>query len=141
MKYLSVAGLITGAAFMIAAAPVAARVNVDLHVMVPGPYVAPAPVYVQPAPVYVQPAPVYVQPAPVYVQPRPVYVQPSPVYVQPRPVWGYQQQWREHDRHDHRRHRRHDQDHDGVPNRWDRDRDGDGVPNQWDQRPRNPSRY
>lgn len=142
MKHLSVAGLIAGVALMLAATSAAARVNVDLNVVVPGPYYAePAPVYVQPAPVYVQPAPVYVQPPPVYVQPRPVYVQPRPGYVQPRPSWGYQQDWRERQGHEHGRHRRHDQDRDGVPNRWDRDRDGDGVPNQWDQRPTNPYRY
>jgi len=134
MKYFGVAGVIAGTALMLAAAPAAARVNVDLHVVVPGPYVEAPPAYVQPS--YVQPAPVYVQPPPVYVQPRPVYVQPSPVYVQPQPAWGYRQEWREH-----HRHRRHDQDRDGVPNRWDRDVDGDGVPNRWDQRPRNPYRY
>lgn len=138
MKYLSVAGLLAGAALMLAAMPAAARVNVDVHIGVPGPYIAAPPVYVQPSPVYVQPAPVYVQPSPVYVQPRPVYVQPTPIYVRPQPVWGYQQDWRHH-RHDSGR--RHDQDRDGVPNRRDRDRDGDGVPNQWDHQPKNPYRY
>lgn len=141
IKYLGVAGLVTSAVLMLAAVPAVARVNVDLHVIVPGPYVTAPPAYVQPsyvepAPVYVQPPPIYVQPRPLYVQPAPVYVQPSPVYVQPRPVWGYGQQW-----HDHRRHSRRDQDHDGIPNRRDRDRDGDGVPNRWDQQPRNPYRY
>lgn len=137
MKQLRVAGL-TSAALMLAAAPAAARVSVDLHVVVPGTYVQPAPVYVQPAPVYVQPGPVYVQPAPVYVPP-PVYVQPRPIYVQPQPTWGYGQDWRDRQRHD--RHQWRDQDRDGVPNRYDRDRDGDGVPNRWDQRPHNPYRY
>jgi hypothetical protein len=36
--------------------------------------------------------------------------------------------------------RRHDEDHDGIPNRYDRDRDGDGVPNRYDGRPDNPYR-
>lgn len=140
MKYLGRAGLLS-AAMLLAAAPAVARVNVDLQVFVPGPYVEAPPAYVQPsyvqpAPVYVQPPPIYVQPRPVYVQPAPIYVQPAPVYVQPRPAWGYGQQWN-----DHRRHRRHDQDRDGIPNRWDNDRDGDGVPNRWDQRPYNPYRY
>jgi hypothetical protein len=35
---------------------------------------------------------------------------------------------------------RHDQDHDGIPNRFDRDRDNDGVPNRYDSRPNNPYR-
>jgi hypothetical protein len=35
---------------------------------------------------------------------------------------------------------RHDQDHDGIPNRFDRDRDNDGVPNRYDRRPNNPYR-
>lgn len=33
-----------------------------------------------------------------------------------------------------------DEDHDGVPNGFDRDRDGDGVPNRFDNRPDNPYR-
>ena len=33
--------------------------------------------------------------------------------------------------------RRFDEDHDGIPNRFDRDRDGDGVPNRFDRRPDN----
>jgi hypothetical protein len=51
-----------------AAAPAAARVNVDVVIGVPS--------YVHPTPVYVYPQPVYLQPQPVYVTPRPVYVQP-----------------------------------------------------------------
>jgi len=41
------------------------------------------------------------------------------------------------DRYEHRRGGRGDQDHDGVPNRYDRDRDGDGVPNRYDRQPNN----
>lgn len=33
-----------------------------------------------------------------------------------------------------------DQDHDGVPNRFDRDHDGDGVSNRRDDKPNNPRR-
>ncbi len=33
-----------------------------------------------------------------------------------------------------------DQDHDGIPNRYDTDRDGDGKPNRWDSNPANPNR-
>lgn len=41
----------------------------------------------------------------------------------------------------HHRHGYRDEDHDGVPNRYDRDRDGDGVPNRVDDAPRDPNRY
>jgi len=51
------------------------------------------------------------------------------------------------DRYRHRKHTRErnrgwrgDQDHDGVPNRYDRDRDGDGVSNRRDDAPNNPRR-
>jgi hypothetical protein len=33
-----------------------------------------------------------------------------------------------------------DEDHDGIPNRYDTDRDGDGRPNRWDRSPANPHR-
>ena len=36
---------------------------------------------------------------------------------------------------------RNDQDHDGIPNQFDRDRDGDGVPNRRDDAPSNPRKY
>jgi hypothetical protein len=115
-RYLTVAaGLLAGAALMMAATPALARVNVDLNIGVPGP-------------VYVTPAPVYAPPPPVYVQPRPVYVQPAPVYVQPRPVY-VERDWRERDWH----HRHH--------GRSMRDSDHDGVPNRYDARPANPYRY
>ena len=35
---------------------------------------------------------------------------------------------------------RNDQDHDGIPNQFDRDRDGDGVSNRRDYAPNNPNR-
>ena len=67
-----------------------------------------------------------------------------------RPYYDARPVYREHvyrdrdrdgipDRWEHRG-RRWDEDHDGVPNRYDRDRDGDGVPNRWDARPDNPYR-
>jgi hypothetical protein len=60
---------------------------------------------------------------------------------------GYDRDW-EHRRHERmererweREHgRRWDEDHDGVPNRYDRDRDGDGVPNYRDRQPDNARR-
>ena len=33
-----------------------------------------------------------------------------------------------------------DQDHDGIPNKYDKDRDGDGVPNRYERAPANPHR-
>lgn len=36
---------------------------------------------------------------------------------------------------------RNDQDHDGIPNQFDRDRDRDGVANARDRNPSNPRRY
>src|SRR5882757_6184413 len=85
-KYLDIAaGLLAGAALIMAASPAMAHVDVGINIGVPGFYQAP--VYVEPQPVYVQPRPVYVQPRPVYVQPRPVYVQPGPVYVQENRVY------------------------------------------------------
>lgn len=90
-KYLTIsAGLLAGAAMMLASTSAMARVNVDLNIGVPGVY-------------GYAPAPVYVAPQPVYVQPRPVY------YVQPR-------HYRHHRYHAPRR----DRDGDGVPNRYDR---------------------
>ena len=60
--YLTVtAGLLAGAALMLAAAPAAAA-TVDVTIGVPGVYVQPQPVYVQPQAVYIQPRPVYIQP-------------------------------------------------------------------------------
>lgn len=112
-------GLAACATLVFAAAPAMARVNVDVHIGVPGGY------YVQPAPVYVQPAPVYVHPRPVYVNPQPVYVHPAPVYVQPAPLAV--------DRYPSHRHHH-------APYGY-RDRDGDGVPNRWDRRPENPYRH
>jgi hypothetical protein len=131
-RFTIVAGLLSGAVLMLAAAPAMARVDVALNVGVPG-------YYVEPAPVYVQPRPVYVQPRPVYVEPRPVYVQPQPYYIDQQ----YGQDWRERrwERRHHRGHERgYDADRDGIPNRYDRDRDGDGVPNRFDRRPNNPYR-
>jgi len=49
---------------------------------------------------------------------------------------GYDRDRNDRDRHDVRSGRR-DEDHDGIPNRYDRDRDGDGVPNRYDRRPDN----
>jgi hypothetical protein len=118
LKAAAVAAI--GATVMFSAAPAMARVNVDLNIG---------------GPAVVYPAPVYVQPQPVYVQPQPVYVQPRPVYVQPAPVYTYGNHWNRG-----RHYGRGDQDHDGVPNRFDRDRDGDGVPNRYDRAPDNPYR-
>jgi hypothetical protein len=127
-KYFTVAGLFTCATLMVAA-PAMARVNVDVHIGVPGVYVQPAPVYVEPQPVYVQPQPVYVQPQPVYVQPYPVYVYPRPVHVHPQHSHGV--------RPGHFR--------DGHPYSSGYspygDRDRDGIPNRWDYRPHNPYRH
>lgn len=132
MKLISSAmlSLLAGAALMVAA-PAIARVDVDIHVGVPGAYVAPSPYgppprYIAPPPRYIAPPPVYGAPSYGYVQPGAVYVQPGPVYVQPRPL--YRDEWRERHWHDQRR----------GP-RWDRD--GDGVPNRHDYRPDNPWRY
>ena len=135
-RFTIVAGLLSGAALMLAAAPAMARVDVALNVGVPG--------------YYIEPAPVYVQPRPVYVERRPVYIQPQPYYIDQQ----YGQDWRV--RRWERRHHRgqdgyerrygpgyehgYDADHDGIPNRYDRDRDGDSVPNRFDRRPNNPYR-
>jgi hypothetical protein len=117
-NYLTAAaGLIGGVALMLAATPAAARVNVDVHIGVPGV--------------------VYAQPAPVYVQPRPVHVHTRPVYVERHD----HQHWRERQSPHRRMQGRHDQDRDGIPNRFDRDRDGDGIRNRHDSRPHNPYRY
>ena len=112
MQRLTSTRMILGAAIALgtlaAASAAQARTDVFLSLGVPGIAVAPQPVYVQPAPVYVQPEPVYVQPERVYVQPQPVYVQPQPVYIEGhRHGWRHHGGWR-------------DDDHDGVPNRYDR---------------------
>jgi hypothetical protein len=135
-KFLALAGTAIAAGIaLLAAVPAAAQqVQWGVQISSPGYQVYQPPVYVQPQPVYVQPRPVYVQPRPVVVQPQPVYVQPSPVYIghnYPGPHW----------QHHHRGYGYRDQDHDGIPNRYDRDRDGDGVPNAIDRRPNNPYRY
>jgi len=56
--------------------------------------------------------------------------------------WQNRRHYREFRTHysDRYRDMRHDEDHDGIPNRFDRDRDGDGVPNRFDARPNNPYR-
>ena len=141
-RFAVFAGLLSGAVLISFAAPAMAKVDVAVHIGVPGYYVPPAPVYVRPAPVYVQAPPVYVQPHPTYIQPPPLYVERPTYYVQPRPYYPdsrYRHEWRERHYSDHRR-GRHDQDRDGIPNRYDRDRDGDGVPNRYDRRPNNPYR-
>lgn len=86
------AGILAAAVMMFAATPAMARVDVGVHIGVPGP--------------------VYYAPQPVYVQPRPVYVQPRPVYYVDRP----------HHKHHykHGRNYRRDNDRDGVANRYDR---------------------
>ena len=69
--------------------------------------------------------PVFASPPPphLYVRTEPVYVQPRPVYEAPRDN-GYERQSRPSYRHEYERegngHYGHDQDHDGVPNRYDR---------------------
>jgi hypothetical protein len=80
----------------------------------------------------------YVQSAPVYVEPQPYYVQPQAYYAQPQAVFYTGGDWRHDDwrreqlrreemrREEARRHHgwdhndRADNDHDGVPNRFDR---------------------
>jgi hypothetical protein len=117
-KILGVAaGVMAGAALMLAASPAMARTNVDVNIGIP--------------------TVVYARPAPVYVQPQPVYVQPRPVYAERH----HHREWRERQWHERMAYGRRDQDRDGIPNRFDRDRDGDGVPNRWDRRPHNPYRY
>lgn len=134
-RFALFAGVLSGAVLISFAAPAMAKVDVAVHVGVPGYYVPSAPVYVQAPPVYIQPHPTYIQPRPVYVE-RPAY------YVEQRPYYSdhrYRHEWRERHGNDYR-HGRHDRDRDGIPNRYDRDRDGDGVPNRYDRRPNNPYR-
>ena len=73
-KYLTLtAGLLAGAALMLASPAMAGHVDVGVNIGLPG--FLPAPIYVEPRPVYVEPRPVYVEPREVYVEPRPVYVE------------------------------------------------------------------
>ena len=102
-KTLAAAAVAFGGLALASAAQ--ARSDVYFSIGVPGP------AYVQSAPVYMQPQPVYVEPQPVYVQPQPVYAQPGTVYVEPR---YYERRW------EHRHWGWRDDDHDGVPNRYDR---------------------
>jgi hypothetical protein len=61
-KYLGISAGIVAGVLLLSTAPAMARVDVDVHLGIPAPIYAPAPVYVAPRPVYVQPRPVYVHP-------------------------------------------------------------------------------
>ena len=112
---IAIAGA-AGALLALVAAPAHADTRVHLNIGVPGVYVG----------------------SPGYVQAQPSYVYSQPGYV----YYGQHNYYPQHNYHPHRRHGgRWDQDHDGIPNRYDRDRDGDGVRNRFDRRPNNPYRY
>lgn len=99
-KYLTLtAGLLAGAALMLASPAMAGHVDVGVNIGLPG--FLPAPVYVEPRPVYVEPRPVYVEPRAVYVEPRPVYVEREREGEWRERRW-HARQWRE--RHGYRDH-------------------------------------